>query len=314
MQALPDMQSERKTKATPEKAALKLLEAELSERERMQEELRGLVADLEQQLSHCNARLSDAKAALEAERSRSDREIARLNETLTSEKTARDIVSEELASFSYSISHDLRAPLRHLIGFSTALTEDFGAALEPTAQGYLDCIVRAGNKMEHQVEALLNLSRIARQPMALTGLDLGQLARRCADSLHEADLDRPVAFRIAEQLSVHADQQLMKIAMDHLLSNAWKFTGEKGSATIEFGRKEEGGESVYYVRDDGAGYDPRFAERLFAPFQRMHREEEFPGLGIGLATVQRIIHRHGGRVWAEAGVDEGATFFFTLPE
>ncbi|MBU5637524.1 sensor histidine kinase [Geomonas sp. Red69] len=249
----------------------------------------------------CEARLAQA-----------EQELRRVNEELARQKGNAENLGRELETFSYSVSHDLRAPLRHLIGFSNALLEDYGEALEPTAHSYLDCIVRAGRKMEGLVDALLALSRIGRQDMTLLNLDLSQMAKSYALCIKEGAPGRKVNFMIPEHLPAHGDAVLLRTALEHLLENAWKFTGKKESATIELGSKEEGGELVYFVRDDGAGFDMRFSDRLFGPFQRMHREEEFPGLGIGLAIVQRIINRHGGRIWAEAEVNAGATFYFTL--
>lgn len=272
-------------------------------------------SDLERRLSLCLARLAEADQLLKQEqqgRSKAEHEVALLSKEIDRQKSITETVHQELESFSYSISHDLRAPLRHLVGFSNALVEDYGERLEPTAQSYLDCIVRAARKMEGLLEALLFLSRVTRQDLTLVEVDLAALARQCADSLRQADPARHVEFRIAEKMPVKADPQLMRTAIEHLLGNAWKFTAKKERATIEFGEKREGENTVYYVRDDGAGFDLRFAERLFGPFQRMHREEEFPGLGIGLATVQRIVHRHGGKIWADAEIGNGATFSFTL--
>lgn len=269
----------------------------------------------EQRLADCDSELAEALDQLRTERearAHAEREQRRLNEELARQKASYDSVNQELESFSYSISHDLRAPLRHLIGFSGALLEDYGEGLEPTAKTYLDCIIRAGRKMENLVDALLGLSRTGRQDMTLLNLDLSQMARSYAACIREGDPARKVTFKIQEHLPARGDAVLMRTALEHLMENSWKFTGKKESATIEVGSREEGGERVYYVRDDGAGFDMRFAERLFSPFQRMHREDEFPGLGIGLATVQRIINRHGGRIWAEAEPDRGATFYFTL--
>ncbi|QXE91998.1 sensor histidine kinase [Geomonas subterranea] len=249
----------------------------------------------------CERRLADAQ-----------RELGRLNEELARQKASADNLGRELETFSYSVSHDLRAPLRHLIGFSNALLEDYGEGLEPTAHSYLDCIVRAGRKMEALVDALLALSRIGRQDMTLLNLDLSQMANSYAACIREADPGRKVTFSIPERLPAHGDAVLLRTALEHLLENAWKFTARKESATIELGSRKDGDEVVYFVRDNGAGFDMRFADRLFGPFQRMHREEEFPGMGIGLAIVQRIINRHCGRIWAEAEVNEGATFYFTL--
>lgn len=275
----------------------------------------GAAGELEQRLALCDRELTEARNRLESEREarvQAELEQQRLNQELARQKESLDGISRELESFSYSISHDLRAPLRHLIGFSGALLEDYGQGLEPTAKSYLDCIARAGRKMENLVDALLTLSRIGRQDMTLLKLDLGQIARSYSSCIRESDPARKVTFRIGEDLSARGDAVLMRTALEHLMENAWKFTGKKESATIEVGCSEEQGGRVYYVRDNGAGFDMRFADRLFSPFQRMHREEEFPGLGIGLALVQRIINRHGGRIWVEAEPDKGATFYFTL--
>ncbi|MBJ6800846.1 sensor histidine kinase [Geomonas sp. Red259] len=249
----------------------------------------------------CETRLAQAQ-----------QELRRANEDLARQKANAENLGRELETFSYAVSHDLRAPLRHLIGFSTALLEDYGEGLEPTAHSYLDCIVRAGRKMEGLVDALLALSRIGRQDMTPLNIDLSQMANSYVACVREGDPGRKVTFKVPQRLPAHADAVLMRTALEHLLENAWKFTAKKESATIEIGSRMDGDEVVYFVRDDGAGFDMRFADRLFGPFQRMHREEEFPGLGIGLAIVQRIINRHGGRIWAEAEVNGGATFYFTL--
>ncbi|MBU5613979.1 sensor histidine kinase [Geomonas azotofigens] len=249
----------------------------------------------------CESRLAEAQS-----------ELRRLGDELNRQKAAADNLGRELETFSYAVSHDLRAPLRHLIGFSNALLEDYGEVLEPTAHSYLDCIVRAGRKMEGLVDALLALSRIGRQDMTPLNLDLSQMANSYAACVREGDPGRKVTFKIPQRLPARGDAVLLRTALEHLLENAWKFTAKKESATIEIGSEKEGDEVVYFVRDDGAGFDMRFADRLFGPFQRMHRDEEFPGLGIGLAIVQRIINRHGGRIWAEAEVNAGATFYFTL--
>ncbi|HBA86642.1 MAG TPA: sensor histidine kinase [Geobacter sp.] len=304
------------TKTTSEVSSpSKSVEPESYERERVQEELYWLVDKLELRLTETEARLAETKTRLkkeEARRKKAQREANLLKDELARQTESVAMVNGELESFSYSISHDLRAPLRHVVGFSTALLEDYNETLDPAAQNYLDCVMRAGRKLEMLIEALLTLSRVTRQEVTPANVDLSQLARQCAASLQEAEPERQVAFKIADKLFANADPQLMRSALENLLGNAWKFTSQKGSATIEFGCKKEGNTTVYFVRDDGAGFDLRFADRLFGPFQRMHREGEFEGIGTGLAAVQRIIHKHGGRIWAEAEVDRGATFFFTL--
>lgn len=280
---------------------LKKHEGEKQESACVQEQQSVPATDPESRLALCRAKLAETEALLKQERQgrgKAEREVA--------------LLAQELESFSYSVSHDLRAPLRHLVGFSSALVEDYNEQLEPTAQSYLDCIARAARKMEDLLEALLFLSRVTKQDLTLVEVDLAALARQYAGSLQQAAPARQVEFRIAQELPVKADPQLMRTVIEQLLGNAWKFTAKKERATVEFGEKKEGDSTVYYIRDDGAGFDLRFAQRLFAPFQRMHREDEFPGLGIGLATAQRIVHRHGGRIWAEAEVGNGATICFTL--
>ena len=293
------------------------LQAELSERKRVHEQLHCLNTTLEVKLKESAAELTTANSLLRQEthgRTEDQKEISLLSKNLVRQKKALEVVNQELESFSHSISHDLRAPLRHVVCFSSILLEDCREDLDTAAQDHLDCIVRAGRKMESQIEALLKLSRITRQDFSLVSVDLSEMARECADSLKESAPERCVVFTIADNLSVQADAAMLRAAIGNLLGNAWKYTGKKDNATIEFGQKQDGGRTVFYLRDNGAGFDMQYADRLFGPFQRMHRENEFEGTGIGLATVQRIIHRHGGRIWADAAVDCGATFFFTLSD
>jgi signal transduction histidine kinase len=297
--------------------SLQQLQDEISERKRLEEEVNRLNSTLELRLKESLAEVAALKNELRHEKHRhteEQKEIHLLNENLAQQKNALAMVNRELESFSYSISHDLRAPLRHLVGFSGALLEDYAESLDTSAKGYLDCIVRAGHKMETLIEALLKLSRIARQELKIASVDLTQMARECAATLKESDPGRSVVFSIADELSARGDAPLLRAALENLLANAWKYTVKKETAIIELGRKEEGDATIFYLRDNGAGFDMRYADKLFGPFQRMHSESEFEGTGIGLATVQRIIHRHGGKIWADAAVDGGATFFFTLSE
>jgi len=240
------------------------------------------------------------------------RENGALTADLERQKADLKLVHHELESFSYSISHDLRAPLRHLLGFSSALVEDYADQLDEAAQGFLGCITRAGHRLEQQIEALTLLSRIARHPMAVGPVDLSRLAREVVSQLQGAAPMRQVHFVAPDQFPVQGDAQMLRAALEHLVGNAWKFTEKTGEARIELGCRREDGCEVIFVRDNGAGFDMRYAERLFGAFQRMHREGEFEGVGIGLATVQRIVHRHGGKVWAEAAPNEGCTIYFTL--
>ncbi|HEY5513772.1 MAG TPA: response regulator [Geomonas sp.] len=292
------------------------LQVELSERKRQEEELSHQRRALELRVAERNTELAAAMDELRQEikgRTEDRKEIHLLEENLARQKQAFEIVNRELESLSYSISHDLRAPLRHLVGFSGALQEDYGDKLDDTAQTFLDCMAKAGRKMESQIDALLSLSRITRQELTLASVDLSDIVRECAASLQASEPERRAVFTVADKLSVRADANLLRAAIGNLLENAWKFTGKREAATIEFGQKREGDAEVFFLRDNGAGFDMRYASRLFGAFQRMHNESEFEGMGVGLATVQRIIHRHGGRIWADAAVEGGATFFFSFP-
>ena len=293
------------------------LQLELSARKQVQEEFSNLNRTLEMQLCESRAQLAAAREELRLESQGSAEarlEIGLLRDDLARQKADLEMAGKELESLSFSISHDLRAPLRHILGFSGALREDYGDSLDESAQNFLRCINKAAHQMESQIEALLGLSRIGRQQLTLASVDLSQMVRERAASLQGTAPRRRVQFTIADQLRVRADAALLQAAIDHLLGNAWKFTRGKEVATIEFGRNTEKDGAVFFLRDNGAGFDMRYADRLFGAFQRMHKESEFEGTGIGLATVQRIIHRHGGRIRAEARVDAGATFFFTLSE
>ncbi|MCE5253029.1 MAG: PAS domain S-box protein [Actinomycetia bacterium] len=233
---------------------------------------------------------------------------------LTDSKTRVELeqTNKELESFSYSVSHDLRAPLRSIDGFSQALVEDYGDTLDAQARDYLYRVRAASQHMAQLIDDLLMLSRVTRAEMWCEPVDLTTVAETIAADLKATEPGRSVDFTIAEGVSAQGDAALLEIVLQNLLSNAWKFTAKHPRATIEFGVAEHGARPVYFVRDDGAGFDMAYVGRLFAPFQRLHTSAEFGGTGVGLATVQRIIHRHGGDVWAEAQVEKGATFYFTL--
>ena len=228
--------------------------------------------------------------------------------------TELDAANHELETFSYSVSHDLRAPLRSIDGFSLALLEDYSDKLDAEGKKNLARVRAATQRMGALIDDLLSLARVTRSGMKLEKIDLSAVASDVTDKLKESQPGRQIELRIQEGLETTADASLLRIALENLLGNAWKFTSKKPLGHIEFGKTRDNGTPAYFVRDDGAGFDPAYAERLFGAFQRLHSTSEFPGTGIGLATVQRIVHRHGGKIWAESAVGQGATFYFTLAE
>jgi light-regulated signal transduction histidine kinase (bacteriophytochrome) len=217
-----------------------------------------------------------------------------------------------LETFSYSVSHDLRGPLSRMAGFSRALLESSSAKLDKQEQIYLRRIEDGARHTCDLVDDLLQFSRLGRIEMSESGVDLSSVVRAIAADLTTREPDRQVKFAITEGIKVRGDLALLRAALLNLLENAWKFTRKHSEALIEFGSQESAEGPVYFVRDDGAGFDMDDSARLFNPFQRLHKDSEFEGTGIGLATVERIVRRHGGRIWAEGGVERGATFFFTL--
>ena len=232
---------------------------------------------------------------------------------LEKQRLALENTNRELEAFSYSVSHDLRAPLRALNGFSQALVEDYGAALDADAQEYIRRLREATQRMSGRIDSLLTLSRLSRSEMQRRPVDLSRLAHGIADHLQASEPQRPVSWEIAEGIHAEGDEQMLTAVLDNLLGNAWKYSARNPQARIGFAtQQDENGETVYVVSDNGVGFDMRFADKLFGAFQRLHNETDFPGSGVGLATVARIVHRHGGRVWAEAEPDKGARFFFTL--
>ncbi|MFW9883767.1 MAG: PAS domain S-box protein [Candidatus Thorarchaeota archaeon] len=250
------------------------------------------------------------------DRVRAEREVRRLNEQLNKlveERTAElASANKELEAFAYTVSHDLRAPLRTMDGFSQALLEDYKETLDNTGKDYLERIRRAAIRMAGQIDDILDLSRVTRLEMDRVSVNLSLMAEEVIKDLRESDPERNPRIVIEEGLRNRCDRRLMRAALQNLLSNAWKFTSSVDEPIIEFGSVDVEGESVYYVKDNGAGFEMEFAERLFKPFQRLHKADEFEGSGIGLATVERAISRHGGRVWAEGETGKGATFYFTL--
>ena len=220
--------------------------------------------------------------------------------------------NEELEAFSYSVSHDLRAPLRSMDGFSKAVLEGHGDKLGAEGRGDLERVRAASQRMGELIDDLLLLSRASRGELHRERFDLSELAESVCDALRQATPDRELTFDIAPDVTAEGDPRLIRIVLENLLGNAVKFTGNQKQASIEFGTTDHDGKPAYFVRDNGAGFDMAYADKLFQPFQRLHSDAEFAGTGIGLATVARITHRHGGRNWAESTVGQGTTIYFTL--
>lgn len=250
------------------------------------------------------------------ERKQYEKEISEINlklEQRVKERTAElELANKDLEAFAYSVSHDLRTPLRAIEGFANILAEDYSGVLDEQAAGYLGRIRSASYHMNEIIENMLLLSRIKRSEIKSVTFDISEMAQALADELGASDPGRNALFVIQKGLTVTADLSLLKIAMSNLLGNAWKYTSKHPSARIEFGAFKENNETVYFIKDDGAGFDMQYADKLFHPFKRLHTPSEFKGTGIGLATVQRIIGRHGGRIWVTAEVEKGAAFYFTL--
>ena len=247
------------------------------------------------------------------QRDRSLREAHQELEKRVEERTAELLAAnKELESFSYSVSHDLRAPLRSIDGFSLALEEDYGGMLDMQGKNYIQRVRAATQRMGLLIDDLLNLSRVTRAEMRKERVDLSGMAKSVAAELARADGQRQVDWIIGEGMEAYGDTRLLRVVLDNLLGNAWKYTSKHDRARIEFSREQHNGGFAYFVKDDGAGFDPAYSERLFGAFQRLHGITEFAGTGVGLATVHRIILRHGGKIWAEGAVEKGATFYFTV--
>jgi signal transduction histidine kinase/CHASE3 domain sensor protein len=247
---------------------------------------------------------------LEMAEAHAARDLAETRARLVDELESRN---HELEAFSYSVSHDLRAPLRTIDGFSQALLDDHADKLDEKGKHYLHRVRAATTRMGELIDDLLELSRVGRTELRRSRFDLSTLATRVLAELGNKDPERVVETHVQDGLLMEADSQLMRIVLDNLLGNAWKFTMKAERATIQLGAEERSGGPVYFVRDNGAGFNMTFVARLFSPFQRLHSEADFPGTGIGLATVHRIVDRHGGRIWAEGAVGAGATLYFTVP-
>jgi light-regulated signal transduction histidine kinase (bacteriophytochrome) len=249
------------------------------------------------------------KTELEAAEARAARELAETRVALVDELERKN---QELESFSYSVSHDLRAPLRTIDGFSRAVIEATGDRLSDKERDHLRRIRAAAQRMGELIDDLLQLSRVNRVEITRARINLSVIARAVADECQRREPDRAVTIAIADDVYVQADNRLLRVLFDNLIGNAWKFTARTDQARVEVGVQTRDDGIRYFVRDNGAGFNMAYAEKLFRPFQRLHTEAEFPGTGIGLATVYRIVDRHGGRIWAEGAVNQGASFYFTL--
>jgi light-regulated signal transduction histidine kinase (bacteriophytochrome) len=261
---------------------------------------------LERKEAELNLRISEASFREQAE------EIRKLNSELSQKLVELGIVNRELESFSYSVSHDLRTPLRHIDGFARILKEEHAAELSQEGCRYIDRVVQAANHMGHLVDDLLNLARIGRKEMVRQRVRLDELVREAMADLPPEISERQIEWKIEPLAEADCDPGLVKLVLVNLLSNAVKFTKDRQPAVIEVATRDTEKGKAFVVRDNGVGFDPKYADKLFGVFQRLHREEDFAGTGIGLATVQRIVHRHGGEVWAESTPGKGAAFFFTL--
>ncbi len=264
------------------------------------------------------ARFYDSTQQESAERKRAEETVQRLHAELELRVSTRtselQAAVQELEAFSYSVSHDLRAPLRAIDGFSRILMQSYAAELPETAQHYLHRVRDNAQNMGRLIDELLSFSRLNRQALNRQTVAPDDLVRQALEELNAEVMRHPVDFRIAELPACHADVVLLRQVFVNLLSNALKFTRRRDPAIVEVGGRCDSGERVYFVKDNGVGFDMRYVDKLFGVFQRLHRMEDYEGTGVGLALVQRIIHRHGGRVWAEGAIDRGATFYFTLPE
>ncbi len=313
-----------------QRAVLNILEDSAGEKVRLEAAQRAVLNILEDSDDE-KARLGDTqRAALnilddfdvekrKVERINSDlrneiSERAWAEEALRRANAATEAANRELEAFSYSVAHDLRAPLRSIDGFSQALLEDCAGRLDADGKRYLQNVRESAQQMGNLIDDLLNLSRVTRSELRRDRFDLSGLVHAVLARLRDSQPERRVDISIQEGLAADADPRLLDIVLTNLLGNAWKFTRKRASARIEFAAKTDEPIPVYFVRDNGAGFDEAYADKLFGVFQRLHTAHEFEGSGIGLATAQRIVRRHGGRIWAEGKVEAGATFYFTLEE
>ena len=257
-------------------------------------------------------RIEEQKRELQQHATRLEQRVAERTKELERRALELQAANSELDAFAYSVSHDLRAPLRSIDGFSQVLLEDYGAGLDEAARDSLQRVRAASQRMATLIDDLLKLARVTRTEMRTERVDLSGMARELVLDIQRTTPDRQVEFAIAPGLEAQGDSRLLRVVLDNLLRNGWKYTGKQPQPRVEFTAMDENGGRVFVIKDNGAGFDMKYADKLFGVFQRLHSTAEFEGTGVGLATVRRIINRHGGRIWAEGIVDQGATFYFTL--
>jgi len=291
------------------------LEMEIHERKLAEETIRQARDNLEKRVQERTGKLAASNAELireVAERKRAEDDIRNLNSQLVQRSAQLEASNKELEAFSYSVSHDLRAPLRGIDGFSQAVLEDYDEKLDESGRSYLQRVRAASQRMSQLIDAMLNLARLTRAEIHTKTFDMSDIVNGILEDLQKIEPKREVECVVANNLFATADPQLIRAVLENLLGNAWKFTRQQPNPRIEFGHGQYKGQAAYFVKDNGAGFDMTYAHKLFGTFQRLHAYTEFPGVGVGLATVHRIIQRHGGQIWAEGVVDEGAIFHFTL--
>jgi signal transduction histidine kinase len=278
-----------------------LIKQQGSEQRRLAENLRVRADEMELEVFQRAQELQEANRKLRASN-------AEMNEA----RKAAEMAGRELEAFSYSVSHDLRAPLRSIDGFSLLLLEKHAASLDPNAKEYLHRVRASAQRMARLIDDLLELARVSHSELVREAVDLSKIARSIAVRLQESDPARQAVITVEQDLMAQGDSRFLRIVLNNLMDNAFKFSGKVSKTRIEVGRIRENGIAAFFVRDNGAGFDPRFADKLFGTFQRLHSPNDFEGTGIGLSTVRRIINRHGGKAWAKGEPTKGATFFFTL--
>lgn len=302
-------------RTTDLKESNRQLELEIYERKLAEDTIRKARDNLEKRVQERTGKLAASNAELireVAERKRAEDDIRSLNAQLVQRSAQLEASNKELEAFSYSVSHDLRAPLRGIDGFSQAVLEDYDEKLDESGRSYLNRVRAASQRMSQLIDAMLNLARLTRAEIHSQTFDMSAMVKSILEDLKKMEPDREVECVVADNLLATADPQLIRAVLENLLGNAWKFTRQQPNPRIEFGHGQYKGQAAYFVKDNGAGFDMNYAHKLFGAFQRLHAYTEFPGVGVGLATVHRIIQRHGGQIWPEGAVDEGATFHFTL--